>query len=242
MKKTIMIAFALGMPCLAGQPVTTIAPAPVVKPVRTCADSPWSMEIGANYNFAMRDLLKHSQGACKSVDTMGGELTLVHRNSERDSMYLRLGYAYGGESNGGFYGFRNDNIKLNTHTFALTTGYRYTRPLTERISMYMGAGIGVANQSIKTKFTADGFDRHHGRGHGRDFSYKAHDASWGFAVEAEAGLRYQICTCWDVFVAYRFSANTAKNSLGSGDAHFTDFSRNHRQFFHGINAGVAFKF
>ena len=239
MKKTIMIAFALGMPCLAGQPVTTIAPAPV-KPVRTCADSPWSMEIGANYNFAMRDLLKHSQGSCKSVDTMGGELTLVHRNSERDSMYVRLGYAYGGESHGGSYGFRNDNAKLNTHTFALTTGYRYTRALTERTSMYMGAGIGVANQSIKTKFTADGYDRHHGRG--RDLSYKAHDASWGFAVEAEVGLRYQLCPCWDVFAAYRFTANTAKNSLGRGDARLTDFSRNHRQFYHGITAGVAFKF
>lgn len=235
MKKTIMIAFALGMPCLAGQPVTTIAPAPV-KPVRTCADSPWSMEIGANYNFAMRDLLKHSQGSCKSVDTMGGELTLVHRNSERDSMYVRLGYAYGGESNGGFTGFGNDNIKLNTHTFALTTGYRYTRTLTERMSMYMGAGIGVVNQSIKAKFSTDGYDRK------RNLSYKAHDASWGFAVEAEVGLRYQLCPRWDVFAAYRFSANTAKNSLGRGDADFTDFGRNHRQFFHGITAGVAFKF
>lgn len=236
MKNTIIAAIALAMPCLAGQSAP-LAPAPVPREVaRTCADSPWSMEIGANYNFAMRDLLKHSQGSCKAVDTMGGELTLLHRNAEHDSMYVRLGYAYGGESHGGSYGFRNDNIKLNTHTFALTTGYRYTRSLAERTSMYMGAGIGVVNQSIKTKFTADGFHRE------RDFSYKAHDAAWGFAVEAEVGLRYQLCPCWDVFLAYRFSANTAKNSLGRGDVELTDFNRNHRQFFHGITAGVGFKF
>ena len=92
MYKTLIIAGALALPCLAGQKVV-IAPAPTVhEPVRSCADSPWSMEIGANYNFAMRDLLKHGSGSCKAVDTMGGDLTLVHRSSQRDSMYLRLGY------------------------------------------------------------------------------------------------------------------------------------------------------
>ena len=237
MYKTLIIASALALPGLAGQTVT-VAPAPVPYEVKsTCADSPWSMEIGANYNFAMRDLLKHSQGSCKAVDTLGGDLTLVHRNSQRDSMYLRLGYGYGGESNGGFAGFGRDNINLNTHTFSLTTGYRYTRTLAERTSMYMGAGIGVVNQSIKAKYTAEISHRRE-----RDYSFKAHDAAWGFGVEAEAGLRYQLCPCWDVFCAYRFTANTAKNSLSHGNGNFTDFNRNHRQFFHGITAGVAFKF
>lgn len=237
MYKTLIIAGALALPCLAGQKVV-IAPAPTVhEPVHSCADSPWSMEIGANYNFAMRDLLKHGSGSCKAVDTMGGDLTLVHRSSQRDSMYLRLGYGYGGESNGGFTGFTNDNIKLNTHTFSLTTGYRYTRPLTEHMGMYLGAGIGVVNQSVKMKYTAGGDTGT------RDFSYRTHDASWGFGMEAEAGFRYAICPCWDVFLAYRFTANTARNSLGhGGDVRLTDFNRNHRQFFHGITAGVAFKF
>ena len=234
--KTLIMTSALALPGLAGQTVTC-APAPAVhEVVRTCADSPWSMEIGGAYNFAMRDLLKHRSGSCKAVDTMGGDLTLVHRNSQRDSMYLRLGYGYGGESHGGFTGLGEDNIKLRSHTFSLTTGYRYSRPLTERMGMYLGAGIGVVNQSIKLKYSE-----------GRDHRYRAldlsaHDASWGFGMEAEAGFRYAICPCWDVFLAYRFSANTAKNSLNGGNAEYADFNRNHRQFYHGITAGVAFKF
>lgn len=237
MYKTLIMTSALALPGLAGQSVC-VAPAPAVQEVvRTCADSPWSMEIGGAYNFAMRDLLKHRTGSCKALDTMGGDFTLVHRNSARDSMYVRLGYGYGGDSSAGFTGFGDDNIKLRSHTFTLTTGYRYTRELTESAGMYLGAGIGVVNQSVKMKYRNGGFDRR------RDSSFSAHDAAWGFGMEAEAGLRYRLCPCWDMFLAYRFSANTARNSLGDrGDARLTDFNRNHRQFYHGITAGVAFKF
>lgn len=238
MYKTLMMTGALALPGLAGQSVC-VAPAPAVhEVVRTCADSPWSMEVGGAYNFAMRDLLKHRTGSCKALDTMGGDLTLVHRNSARDSMYLRLGYGYGGSSNGATTGYGYDHFKLRTHTFSLTTGYRYTHKLTERTSMYLGAGVGVVNQSVKAQYR---YNRHDDRY--LPPALGGHDAAWGFGMEAEAGLRYAICPCWDVFVAYRFSANTARNSLGGGNSErYSDFNRNHRQFYHGITAGVAFKF
>ena len=94
MKKTIILASLMSLPVFGGQ-APVIAPAPVPAPVPAAA-SPWGVEVGASYNWAVPDIYRDwSPG--KEVKSIGGDITAVYRVSEHSALTLRLGYSWGGE-------------------------------------------------------------------------------------------------------------------------------------------------
>lgn len=220
MNKIAIIALACAAPVMAGTPVVVAPAAPAPAPVV----SPWSMEVGIGYNFAGRDLIKHSEGAEEAIDTLGVDLTGVYAINDNNAVTLRFGYSFGDEVNCAdrYWGAKHET---DVHTFALMPGYRYTHALTEKVSAFAGANVGVANMSVKD--------------HWRDemICESEHDSAWGVGYSAEVGLRYALCPCTEVFAAYQFSGNTARIKLGEEYP-----AKNHRQFYNGVRAGVSIKF
>lgn len=214
--KTTILALAAAMPVMAGTAYT------VKEPV-----NPYSIELGVSYNFAARDMAK-VDGVGPKVDTMGVDLTGVYTVNDRSSWNLRFGFATGSDDNSRdrdeFYiGTTKADVRVNN--FYLMPGYRYTHPLGEYVSGFIGANIGVINESIKTKFTTD------------DITRRYHGSEFGFAYSAEVGLRYEISRHFDVFLAYQFFGSTAEPGLDS-----VEDSSTRAQLYHCVRAGVSFDF
>lgn len=220
MNKIAIIALACAAPVMAGTPVV-IAPAPAPAP----AVNPWSVEIGVGYNFAGRDLIKHSIGEEEAINTLGVDLTGVYAINDNSALTLRFGYSFGDEVDAALrsWGLRRE---IDVHTFSLMPGYRYTHALTDKASAFCGVNVGVANMSVKDHYRMDEMG-----------AFSEHDSAWGVGYSAEVGLRYALCPNTEIFAAYQFSGNTARIKLGDV---FPE--KNHRQFYNGIRTGVSIKF
>lgn len=219
MKKIAIIALACAAPVMAGTPtVAPVAPAPAV--------NPWSMEVGIGYNFAGRDLIKHSEGAEEAIDTLGVDLTAVRALTDHSALTLRFGYSFGDEADWEARSW-NEKVEMDVHTFSLMPGYRYTHAITEKVSAFAGANVGIVNMSVKD----------HARWEDGAVG-NWHDSAWGVGYSAEVGLRYALCPRTEIFAAYQFSGNTARIRLTDGE----DSSTNHRQFYNGVRTGVSIKF
>ncbi|MCQ2367253.1 MAG: porin family protein [Akkermansia sp.] len=274
MKRTVILAVLMGLPALGGQ----VDPSP--------AASPWGMEVGAAYNWAVPDIYK-DWSPCKEIKSIGGDITAVYRVSGHSALTLRFGYSWGGEKwandldfsepgDGMLANFRpitfdktamlqkfKEQImkiyerakqrtphrrtalqsgeaempegdghvgiwsKARVHTFSFMPGYRYTHALTPRLSVYGGVNAGIANASNKLNMYIE-----------HEPLLGAHDSAWGFAYSAELGLSYAVTPTVDVFAAYQFSGNTAKCRLR---CEYGDITAN-RLHYHGIRAGVGFRF
>ncbi len=215
MKKVLIAGIALASLtsiAAAGQPTPVYtAPAPAPCP----APCPYTMELGAKYGFANDDIFR---GNSDKLDTYGGDLTLVYHMDKRHSINLRGGYTYGDTHNWAF-GTRH---RTALHTFYLMPGYRYTHPINEKWSAYLGLNAGAANLSVKDSVR------------GVDFARKDHNSEYGFAYSGEVGLRYNICDQTDIFLAYEFFGSTATPSVRDG--------RTHQQTYNVVRTGVSFQF
>ena len=58
--------------------------------------SPWEVEVGATYNWAVPDIYK-DWSPCKEIKSIGGDVTAVYRVSGHSALTLRFGYSWGGE-------------------------------------------------------------------------------------------------------------------------------------------------
>ena len=94
MKKAILLATLVCLPVFGGQ-ATPVAPAPVPAPVVPAA-SPWGVEVGASYNWAVPDIYR-DWSPCKEIKSIGGDITAVYRVGEHSALTLRIGYSRGGE-------------------------------------------------------------------------------------------------------------------------------------------------
>lgn len=212
--KNIALLALCAAPVMAGTPVTTIAPTPT--PVPTPAVSPWAIEIGAVGNLANRDFIR--EGSSQKVDTYGADITALYHMAEHHALTLRLSYIYGSET------FRftdeapeeNYSAKATVQTFSIMPGYRYTHPLTDRLSAFAGANIGLAHERVtaKDEFGKDG----------------AND--WGFAYAAELGLSYRICPHTSLYAAVQYSGNTVDH---------WDWNTQ-KQNYTGLRMGVNYRF
>lgn len=218
MKKTIILAAMLALPTFAGQKVI-VNPAPVA-PVAPAVASPWSIELAATYTWGVPDIYQYVS-PCKEIKSIGADITGVYAIDENNSVNLRFGYTWGGEKFA--YGGENWN-KTRIHTFSLMPGYRYTRPICDQLSWFVGANVGIANASYKSSSYAG--DVRLGSGH---------KSGWGFAYSAEIGLRYELTESLDVFCAYQYGGNTV--GLKDRGTRF-----NHRQHGHTARVGVGIKF
>lgn len=214
MMKTTILALAAAMPVMAGTAYN------VVEPV-----NPYSIEMGVSYNFAARDIVKVKNGNAPKVDTLGVDLTGVYAVSDRSSLNLRFGFATGSDDVRGNSYFDTSKTDVRVNSFYLMPGYRYTHPLGEYAYGFIGANIGVINESIKAKFT-DNFDVR-----------RFHGSEYGFAYSAEVGMRYEISRHFDVFLAYQFFGSTAEPGLN----HVAD-SSTRSQLYHCVRAGVSIDF
>lgn len=216
-------------------PAALTAPAPA-------AESVYSVEIGVSNNWAQRDIgrrLYTDLGASHTghVDSIGTDITFIRALDKHNSVNLRLGYAWG-------HGCYHDDIdqpiianetRYRTHTFSLMPGYRFTAPITDSVSTFIGVNVGLVNSSLKTRQTVDiagGLDR---------FRETWHDSDWGFGYSAEVGLSFAVSKTVDFFVAYQFSGSTARPKLRDNwDG--TCIQTSKHQVHHGVRAGMGFKF
>lgn len=199
------------MPVMAGTTAYTIT-----EPV-----NPYSIELAGSYNFAARDIVKVNGNGPK-VDTIGVDLTGMYTVNDRSSWNLRFGFASGSDNDSdGLF----SNTKVRVNNFYLMPGYRYTHPLGDYVSGYIGVNIGVINEALKVKYT------------GAPMEERFHGSKFGFAYSAEVGLRYEISSHFDVFVAYQFFGSTAEPGLNG-----VQDSSTRAQLYHCVRAGVSFDF
>ena len=219
MKKTIILAAMLALPTFAGQKVI-VNQAPVA-PVAPAVASPWSIELAATYTWGVPDIYQYVS-PCKEIKSIGADITGVYALDEHQAVTLRFGYTWGGEK----FAWGGDGYWLKTriHTFSLMPGYRYTDAITDKLSWFVGANIGIANASYKDSTYYEKV---------RLGSF--HKAAWGFAYSAEVGLRYELTESLDVFCAYQYGGNTA--SPKDEGVRFA-----HRQHGHQARVGVGIKF
>lgn len=235
MKKAIILAAMLALPTFAGQKVI-VQPAPVPVPEPAAAVSPVAVEIGAFYAWNQPHVYRGID-CHKQVGTIGGDITGVYNLDENQAVTLRFGYSWGSEKwatgyeDMGVEGWNASSHKVRIHTFSLMPGYRYTQPLCDKVSWFVGANVGVANASYKLTNYGEGVYME-APWSGK---YSSHKSDWGFAYSAEAGVRYALTEQLDVFCAYQFTGNTA-----TPKDHGYRFL--HRQYAHGVRAGVGIKF
>lgn len=209
MKKLALIALAA--PVFAGTPepvVTMPAPAPAAP---CCA-----VELGAGYNFAAKDLGK--QISNKEIDTVGIDLTAVHSFTPKHAVTFRIGAAQGDEMEPAY----ESRFKTYLRTVSIMPGYRFTQPVSEKTSLFCGVNAGLVNQHVHIKESYMGG------------SMSEDDSAWGWGATAEAGVRYQLCPCSEIFAAYQLSGNTVHNEMLG--------YKSHRQIHNGVRVGVGIKF
>ncbi|MCH5284155.1 MAG: outer membrane beta-barrel protein [Akkermansiaceae bacterium] len=207
MKTTLLALAALAPAALAGT---------YTEPV-----NPYSLELGVSYNFAARDLVRTNDANGPKVDTLGVDLTGVYTVNDNSSFNLRFGFATGSDDKGN--GEFGNDVRVNN--FYLMPGYRYTHRMSEHVHGFIGANIGVINESLKYKYTTPLETRRY------------HGSEYGFAYSAEAGLKFYLTQNFDLFLAYQFFGSTAEPGLNSIEG-----SNTRSQLYHCIRGGVSFDF
>lgn len=212
------LAAMLTVPAMAGTPDVVPTPAPEPAP----AAEPVTIEIGASYSFATKDMIDWSNHAGKKVHMLGGDITSLYAIDENNAATLRLGYGTGSAT-------RTDEdyrMRYRLHTFSLMPGYRYSIKADDALTCYVGVSAGVTNSSLKFKATND-FER-----------IAAHGSEWGFGYSAEIGASYAISEGVSIFLAYEFSGNSARPKLHTDEVWATA----NQQVYHTIRAGVSCQF
>ncbi len=166
----------------------------------TTLEQSWWMEASGFYGFAQNDLIEQAGANIDQVDSYGGDLTLGYDLDARNSVNMRFGYGYGSHS-------QNDllttpsKLTAKVHNFELSAGYRYTHPITESISAYLGGQVGVSNESVKLRFsTANG-------------RTNSHDSDYGIYYAAELGMQYHITADCYTFIAYQFQGSSSRPKI-----------------------------
>lgn len=223
MKKSLILALALVAPAMAGDekaaPIVDIPPAPP-------AVSAWGIELGFNMNYAMSD----AWDVFHDVNTYGLDLTASYKLNDNWSVNLRLGWAKGSDAWSGIltddYGncLASDSDKLSILNWSIAPGIRYTAAITDKLSWFAGANIGLGVSDIEYSWCYDI------TGLGTVESEKESDDEVGMFYSVEAGLRYNVSTSCYVFGSAIFSGTTANPDE-------TD-----EQFSFGFRAGVGFEF
>jgi opacity protein-like surface antigen len=232
MKKNLLLALALAAPAMAGVSAPlAVAPNPENMPAPAPVVSPWSMEIGAVYRWANDGIYENTF----DVNVWGVDLTAIYKINDNHSVNVRLGYNTGDKSktiidayttpNGTFS--REYAYDVDVRSFYIMPGYRYTDAITENVSWYAGANIGIANTKVECDCSLSEYYDFIGRD-----SLSAD--KWGLAVSAELGLQYHISESVYLYGAYQYWMSTARPSDQGAKAESQDY--------HSVTAGVGINF
>lgn len=236
MKKTIIaIAMMMGMVSMAnaGQKVVVV-PAPLPEPQAIV--QPLSVELGMGYNWAMTKQLSTSPyGKKNHMKSMSWDVTGVYDLDDTSALTLRFSYSYGRDKFNTGFEEQIDGVTYHAretqHEFALMPGYRLNCQMTESVTVFAGANVGLANVSYK-------LDDYVQSPLGRD-RVSVHDSAWGLGYSAELGVKYQLTESTDVFTAFTVTGNTAKTKTQwDGDT----ITKGTRPCYIGVRAGVDVRF
>lgn len=216
----------------APEPQTVAAPTETaVTSAPAAATCPLSVEIAASHMWAGGHILKNAGVDNAKVNTLGTDLTLVYGLTENHAATLRFGYAWGHGSARDFDETFLMKERYRLHNFSIMPGYRFTAPVTDTISCFVGANVGALNSSLKGAFV--------GSEYGEEEKVRFHDASWGLGYSAEVGMKVALTENVGVFLAYQFAGSTAKPKQHLGE----DFKvLTKSQTYHGVRAGVSIDF
>ena len=221
--------------------------------------SPMSVEIGAGWNVAQKSIL-NTGDECPKLDTYGVDVTGVYALDKNNALTLRIGVSQGskdnnlsfGEDNGDGYWWRStEHNKYSVDTYAITVGYRYTGEITESLSGFVGANIGIASSKIKCEF--GGTNTWAGGEGGDAYGDSKSESAIGLAYSIEAGVTYKVSSTVNIFVAYQISGNSAAPKFtetaygwdpdaGEEYSYETEWAKGKSQIYHGIRAGVSVQF
>lgn len=201
------------------------APAPVVAAEPA---SPYTFEVSVAYDFAINDIVKDSD--IGELNTCSLELTGVYTLDEHRAITLRFGYGFGNPDNSFSedtgYGVYTWNEEWELSRLSLMPGYRYTNVLNEKTKYFVGANIGLVQQSVK--FTYSDLAG----------SESWSDSSIGIGYSAEIGLQYKYSEKVTLLVAYQLSGSTNETEFDVwGEKISTE-----KQMYHTFRAGVSIKF
>lgn len=223
MKKSLILVPLLGLPVMAGEPAP-IPPAP--------AACPFSVEIGATYRFAAKELINDAPS--KEIDVYGPEITGVYALTDEHALTLRFGYNNGSEA---LRVSEADNAwwkeNMHVHSFYLMPGYRYTANLNETWRVFVGVSAGITNESLKYRYAY---------GDITDFlNINTHSSDWAIGCMVELGVQYHVTESTYLYAAYEFYASKAEPRFRHPDILDSSFGAK-SQVYHSIRAGVGIAF
>lgn len=166
MKKSLL-ALALVAPAFAGEPSAPV----YVPPPAPAADCPFSIEAGPVYTVATR----HLDAGMGDLDMGGIDITGVYDLNDRWSVTLRAAWTEGDAYAAHWHYTDNQEyyIKdLDATAWSIMPGVRYTAPITDSLSWFAGANIGITNLELED-------------------AWKSDDAT-GFSYSIEAGVKYSV--------------------------------------------------
>ncbi len=211
MKKFIVSAVALVVASVAmAGTESAIVPQPSTTEVWQSARYSW--EVGAVYNVAMTDI--HEQANTPSIDTYGVNLTGLYNVAGNHYATLSFTYAYGAQAG------------YNLNTFALAPGYRYMRPLNDKLSVFAGASLGLNISMLDCPRAETG-----------NYALSSADDMANLIFSVEAGARYAVTPKLDVVGAVMLNAGTSPFSGAEYDG-----CAKEEQWSVGVRVGIGGKF
>ena len=141
-------------------------------------------------------------------DVVTGELEGAYSITPRQALTLSLGWTGGGETNNywvydrhGSYPFTDS---YDRSSFMLMAGYRYTQPITRRMSLQLGAKCGLDVQTLEVDYGYGWSGYPYGTGEGRS------DTQAGMAYAGYATLAFRMSPNSILSVGYQFLGSTTK--------------------------------
>lgn len=144
----------------------------------------YSWEVSAVYNVAMTDIYEPANSP--SIDTYGVNLTGLY--NVKDNHYATLSFTGAFGSQAGY----------ELTTFSLAPGYRYMRPVDDKLSVFAGASLGLNISMLDYPGMK-----------GSDYAWSSGDDMANLIFSVEAGARYAVTSKIDVVGAVMLNAGTS---------------------------------
>ncbi len=185
MKKSLILALALVAPAMAGDekaaPIADIVDIPT--PTQPVVQSSWGVEIVGTHTWAVAD----AYDGMHNINSWGVGVTGVYNINDNLAATVRFTYANGCDSKVYVEDSYYDKFHEEITNMTVTVGLRYTAPITEKLSWFAGANVGIGYSEIEdTNTWGDSLDNY-------SESYKGDADDFGLAYSVEAGLKYDVC-------------------------------------------------
>lgn len=216
MKRTLLLSLVSALSCSAAFVNNKVTVVETVTPV-----SPWALEVSIANVFATKGLMG---SGTKKFNLAGPEMTLVYSYNKYSAFTLRGSALYGRHGHAAVdetAPLDSELKHLGKLDLILMPGYRYTRSVSPRTSVFAGANFGFIFTDINKEHTYN-------------LNAGGSESAWGFAASAEIGVKYDFDQKWYGIASYQFSGDTARPTVYG--------RRQTGQMYHGFRVGVGHQF